>query len=151
MDEPKGSNQKPGAALGATIRERLEELFEAEKVRRGGKAVSNAEVATWMMKNGYGVQRQYLGQLRSGERDQPSLRVIEGLSKFFEVDSSVLLANTDSSDRVKSAALERALADAGVEAFAMRAEGLSGENLRTVTQLVDNLRRMQDLPPIEKD
>ena len=133
----------PGERLNRAFQHRLNELFE--KRQRDGRGATNREVATWMTEHGYAVKEAYLSALRGGHRTSPSLRIIEGLAAYFGVEPKDLL---DTGEDPKKD-LRLALSDHGVEAFAMRAEGLSAENVRAVTQLLDQMRRMQSLPAVE--
>jgi transcriptional regulator with XRE-family HTH domain len=134
----------PGERLSRAFQHRLNELFATRA--RAGRGATNRQVATWMTEHGYAVKEAYLSALRGGHRTSPSLRIIEGLAAYFGVEPKDLL-DTGEDPRKE---LRLALSDHGVEAFALRAEGLSEENVRAVTQLLDQMRRLESLPPVER-
>jgi len=131
--------QDPGGTLG----ERLSSLF-ARASEEQGRHVTHQDAADWMTDHGYAVRRAYITQLVSGKRKSPSERIIEGLAAFFQVPVSVL---GDQADAVRSRErLERALEDSGVQAIALRSEGLSKDSLRAVMSYLDFLRSRDQLP-----
>jgi transcriptional regulator with XRE-family HTH domain len=132
----------PGARTAEVFRRRLNELFA---LGANGRPVTNREVAQWMREHGYAINEAYLSALRGGHRESPSLRVIEGVAAYFGV-SPASLVDPDGQSR---ADLQAVLRDKGVESLALRARGLTPENVKAVTDLVDQIRRMQQLPPIQ--
>ncbi|WP_189115610.1 XRE family transcriptional regulator [Pilimelia terevasa] len=64
---------------------RLNHLFDAVR-RPDGKAFSNDEVAAAVSRrDGVSTSGSYLWYMRRGERDNPKMKVIEGLADFFGV------------------------------------------------------------------
>lgn len=133
----------PGQRLGEAFRLRLNELFAAAE--RRGRRITNREVVLWMSDHGYAIKDAYLSQLRSGRATSPSLKIIEGLSAFFDVDSSTLLS-VDSSP-----VLNDLLEQHGVRSIATRAAGLSQENIDAIARLLDRFREAENLPPVPTD
>jgi len=133
----------PGQRLGEAFRLRLNELFAAAE--RRGKRVTNREVVRWMNEHGYAIKDAYLSQLRSGRAASPSLKIIEGLSAYFGVDSSTFL--TVDSSRMLNDLLEQH----GVRSIATRAAGLSEENIDAIARLLDRFRESENLPPISDE
>ncbi|WP_419703782.1 hypothetical protein [Promicromonospora sp. NFX87] len=133
----------PGQRLGEAFRLRLNELFVAAE--RGGRRVTNREVVRWMNDHGYAIKDAYLSQLRSGRASSPSLKIIEGLSAYFDVDSSALLSVDN------SAVLNDLLDQHGVRSIATRAAGLSQENVDAIARLLDRFREAENLPPVPPD
>lgn len=133
----------PGQRLGEAFRARLNELFAAAE--RRGRRITNREVVLWMNDHGYAIKDAYLSQLRSGRATSPSLKIIEGLSAYFDVDSSRFL----SGDR--SHVLNDLLDQHGVQSIATRAVGLSQENIDAIARLLDRFRESEHLPPVSTD
>ncbi|QJW36894.1 XRE family transcriptional regulator [Cellulosimicrobium protaetiae] len=131
----------PGERTARVFRRRLNELFARG---RGGRPVTNREAAQWMTERGYSINEAYLSALRGGHRSSPSLRVVEGIAAFFHVSTGSLVDPEEDPD----ARLRAALADEGVEQFALRAQGLSPENVRAIIEIVDRVRRLEHLPPV---
>jgi hypothetical protein len=133
----------PGQRLGEAFRLRLNEAFAAAE--RRGKRITNREVVVWMNDHGYAIKDAYLSQLRFGRATSPSLKIIEGLSAYFDVDSSTFLS-ADSSP-----VLNELLDQHGVRAIATRAAGLSQENIDAIARLLDRFREAENLPPVPTD
>lgn len=131
----------PGERTARVFRHRLNELFARG---RGGRPVTNREAAQWMTERGYSINEAYLSALRGGHRSSPSLRVVEGIAAFFGVSTGSLVEPEESPDD----RLRAALADEGVEQFALRAQGLSPENVRAIIEIVDRVRSLEHLPPV---
>jgi len=130
----------PGRRLGEAFRHRLNELFTAAE--RRGRRITNREVVLWMNDHGYVIKDAYLSQLRSGRASSPSLKIIEGLSAYFDVDSSTFLSAGNSPE------LDELLDQHGVRSIATRAAGLSQENVEAIARLLDRFREAENLPPI---
>lgn len=65
---------------------RLNRLFV--NIHPPGRGPSTSqELVRWLERRGSGLSAPYLSQLRTGQRDQPSLEVIELISEFFGVRS----------------------------------------------------------------
>lgn len=133
----------PGQRLGEAFQLRLNEAFAAAE--RRGKRLTNREVVLWMNDHGYAIKDAYLSQLRSGRATSPSLKIIEGLSAYFNVDSSRLLSDD------RSPVLNELLDQHGVRAIATRAAGLSQENIDAIARLLDRFREAENLPPVPTD
>lgn len=135
-------------SIDAQFHGRLVELFEAEEIKRGRK-VTSAEVARWMTAQGYSVERAYVSALRNGTKPTPSWRIIEGLAKYFGVARDYLIGNSEATPMARAAKLEKALADKGVEAVALRAEGLSEESLQLIIAMADRMRAAENLSEVD--
>jgi thiamine monophosphate synthase len=59
------------------------------------------------------------------------------------------IADAESTPLARTAKLEKALADKGVEAFALRAEGLSEESLQLIIAMVDRMRAAENLGDVD--
>ncbi|MBL0886726.1 hypothetical protein [Myceligenerans indicum] len=134
----------PGQRLGELFRSRLNELFAAAE--RRGERLTNREVVRWMSDHGYPIKDAYFSQLRSGRATSPSLKVIEGISAYFGVESSTFL----DVDR-RRAELDDLLEEHGVRSVATRAVGLSDENIDAIARLLDRFREVENLPPIRPE
>jgi transcriptional regulator with XRE-family HTH domain len=132
------------------LAERLNELFRLS--RPGGRPWTNDEVATEIKKSDpeIRVSGAYLSALRNGTRRQPSRDLLAALAKFFGV-SPAYFFHSDQADRIlqQLAALDE-LRQAGVRGVALRAAGLPAESLVAVTAVLDQLRKLQGLPPVDE-
>jgi transcriptional regulator with XRE-family HTH domain len=142
---------------------RLNRLFET--VHPPGRGpYSNEEVAKAIRAQGGDISKQYIAYLRKGERDNPRMRHLEALARFFGVKSAYFFDDDTASETdtklSQLAALRAAgahaddllaLKDAEVTQIAMRAVGLSPRGLRFASALLDQLRLMEGLPPQQPD
>ncbi|NJP89403.1 XRE family transcriptional regulator [Nonomuraea sp. FMUSA5-5] len=127
----------------ATLAEKLEYLFQHFHPRDRGP-YSNDEVAAGIRKQGGPtISGTYIWYLRKGERDNPTIKHIEALAKFFEVPPRYFLE--DDPAITEQLMLLNAMRDADVKAMAMRAVGLSAESLASIREVVDRMRELEDL------
>jgi transcriptional regulator with XRE-family HTH domain len=135
----------------STFAERLDYLFR--HVHPPEKAeYTHEEVAAGVSAAGEeSISATYVWQLRKGHRTNPTLRHIEGLSNFFGVPPSYFL--NPEVERSVNAQLDllASLRDAGVRSLALRAHGLSAAGLAAMQNMVEHLRRMENLPAGEED
>ena len=82
----------------------------------------------------------YLWQLRTGRRDNPTYKVIIGLSQFFGVPPSYFFDDTTA----LPAEVVTALADDVVRDIALRAAGLSERSLAVIAQTVRMARERDE-------
>ena len=134
---------EPGAQASRQFRARLNELFEHHR-QANGRKLRNVEVARWLTSHGYEASESHIGNLRNYDGLLPSLRLVEGLAAFFEVPLSSML-----SEQETETALRQLMADAGVVSFALRAQGLSADSLVAISKVLDGLRAVENLPPVD--
>ncbi|MBX6766697.1 MAG: helix-turn-helix transcriptional regulator [Actinomadura rubrobrunea] len=128
---------------------RLDGLFRTS--RPGGRRWTNDEVAAELKKINpdLRVSGAYLSALRTGKRTRPSPELLAALAKFFGV-SPAYFFDSEHADRVDAQlALLDELHQAGVRSIAARAVGLPAESLETVRVLLDQIRKLHGLPPME--
>jgi transcriptional regulator with XRE-family HTH domain len=125
---------------------------------------SNKEVAQWFVKNGQPgeptISVNYLAMLRSGERDNPTVRHLRALARFFEVPAEYFLEDSDDSAAVHDdLKMVAAMRDADVREIAARAMELDPSMRQWLRDTVAGLpaastsarrrRRFQAPPPGE--
>ncbi|MEV0614701.1 XRE family transcriptional regulator [Nonomuraea sp. NPDC050404] len=127
-----------------TLAEKLEFLFQT--VHPPGRGpYSNDEVAAGLKdRGGPTISGTYIWYLRKGERDNPTIKHIEALARFFGVPSQYFLE--DDPALMEQLKLLNAFKDAGVKSMAMRAAGLSAESLASIREVVERMRELEDLP-----
>jgi transcriptional regulator with XRE-family HTH domain len=133
------------------LADRLNQLFSGS--RPGGRSWTNDEVAT-QIKNAnpaVKVSGAYLSALRVGKRRQPSHELLVELARFFGVSPGYFF-DSGHADRVTQqlAALDE-LRQAGVRGVALRAAGLPPDSLAVVTAVLDQMRKLQGLPPVDEE
>ncbi len=127
-----------------TLAEKLNYLFATIRPSGEEREYTNAEVA-----QATGVSGSYIGYLRKGARDNPTVDAVQALARHFGVRPSYLV--DDELDDAQLAAVEaqlrlsRVLARPGIEALAMRAAEaeLSPEALDAVAAMIEQVQRLE--------
>ncbi|BFU47387.1 helix-turn-helix domain-containing protein [Krasilnikovia sp. MM14-A1004] len=138
-----------GEAVDASpLAQRLDQLFRMS--RPDARRWTNNEVAEELRSKhpSLRVSGAYLSALRNGKRVNPSPELLVALADFFGVAPGYFL-DQEHSDRVTTQlAMLESLRDAGVRGIAMRAIGLPSESLEAITTVLDQVRKLQGLPPV---
>lgn len=141
----------PGDRGGSMLADRLDELFTLSRPQ--GRQWTNSEVAAEIRKADpdIKVSGAYLSALRSGARKNPSRVLLEALAGFFGV-SPAYFFDSAHADRVNQqlAALDE-IRQAGVRSIALRAIGLPAESLSAMAAVLDQMRKLQGLPPVREE
>lgn len=137
-EEPGGEEVQP---LDSFAR-RLDFLFRTVHPR-GRRPYSNEHVAESLAREqGIDISANYIWMLRSGRRNNPRVRHVEGLARFFGVAPGSLL-DTVEAERVRTQLRAfRDLADNGTSHLAMRAASVDERTLQAIHSL---LAQVQDL------
>jgi transcriptional regulator with XRE-family HTH domain len=124
---------------------KIDHLFRT--VRPRDREFSYEEVAAAVREaGGPTISGTYIAMLRKGVRDNPTLRHLEALARFFGVPAAYF-HDEEVTRRIDSELeLLVALRDAGVKSIALRAAGLSPEGLAAIRGMVDHVRRVEGLP-----
>lgn len=94
----------------------------------------------------YEITHSYISLLRSGERDNPTMKHLEALAGFFGVPVSYFFTDDEAAGRIEQQReLLAAMADVGVREVAFRAAGLSPESLETIAEVLRQVRRLEGL------
>ena len=133
-----------GTAGRKSLAEKIDTLFRT--VRRPNRDMfSNDEVATACREaTGESFSATYLWQLRTGRRDNPTMRHLEALAQFFEVPVAYFFDDDQSSAIARELELLGVLRDAGVRNVALRALTLSPEGIDTLNDMIDVLVRREE-------
>jgi transcriptional regulator with XRE-family HTH domain len=133
--------KKPAAK---TLAEKINHLFTV--VHPPGREYTHEQVATAIEESGGPtISATYLWQLRTGKRDNPTMRHLEALSGFFGVPPSYFF-DEDTATRVDDQLeLLVALRDDHVRQVAVLANGLSAETLETITTMLERARQLEGL------
>ncbi|MEU3501958.1 hypothetical protein ABZ726_14710 [Streptomyces hundungensis] len=128
--------------------QRLTELIHAfypNEQQRPGYARLAREISA---ATGGSISGTYLWELASGKKRNITLEQLDVLAQFFGVPPEYFL-NEEVSQRVKAQlALATALRDTKVRNLAMRASGLSPAALDSLLTIVNETRKVQNLPEI---
>lgn len=140
-----------GAPAGRSLAERLEYLFRTVR-ERDRRAYSNEEVAAAILRDqGVKISASYLWYLRTGQRDNPTMKHLQALATFFGVPAAYFVdADTAAQVQAELGAL-RAMRDARVRDLALRADGLSDRSLQTIMDMISRVRQLEGLSPATED
>lgn len=92
------------------------------------------------------VSATYVWLLRTGQRDNPTLRHLLALAKFFGVPPVYFLPDQTTQERELPAEVVAALTDDNIRNLALRAAGLSDRSLQAISNMVDSARSVEGLP-----
>jgi ESX-1-secreted protein regulator len=92
------------------------------------------------------VSGTYLWLLRTGQRDNPTMRHLIALARFFGVSPTYFFPDDAMQQAAVPAALATALRDDKMREMALRAAGLSDRSLRAITEMIRNARAVEGLP-----
>lgn len=127
---------------------KLNKLFEVMR-KAGTPPLSNAAAAAAITrKTGVAISPAYLWQLRSGMKTNPTVTHLRAIADFFGLPASYLIDRTTDPAIDAQLDLLQALRDNGVRDLAARASGLTPQAIRSLAAMVDEVRKLQDLPPI---
>ena len=132
-----------------TMADKLDRLFKT--VRPGGREYSYEEVATKIRATGVMISHTYVWQLRKGHRDNPTIRHIEALARFFGVSPVYFLDDEAARQIDEQLELLAALSDKSVRQVALRVAGLSAPSLEAINGIIEHARRIDRLTEPEDD
>lgn len=133
-----------------SLAEKLEYLFRTVR-EPGRREYSNEEVATAIARDqGETISASYIWYLRTGQRDNPTLKHLTALATFFGVPAAYFFDEKVRDEVEGELALVNALKDAGIRDVALRAAGLSAESLGTIGEVINRVRQLEGLPPREE-
>jgi transcriptional regulator with XRE-family HTH domain len=133
------------ATAGESLRslaQRLDHLFRTVR-KPDGKEYSLREVADAITEAGDSISHAYVGQLRSGEKDDPRMSHLRGLASFFGVPVTYFFDEDRAAEVDRDLEVLLALKDGGVRVIAQQARGLSTGNQDVVLQIIKQLARAQ--------
>lgn len=141
QDQP---GEEAAAAPLDTFARRLDYLFRTVHPQ-GQRPYSYDHVAEAITRDqGIEVSANYIWMLRSGRRDNPTLRHLEGLARFFGV-SPAFLSDPEEAERVRSQLDKLSdLAASGVQHVALRGGNVDENTLDVIHSLLDRVRDLTD-------
>jgi len=134
-----------GSAVQPPIAQRLDHLFRTVR-GRDGREYTYEEVAAALRANGVRASHTYVWQLRTGQSDNPGIKVLHGLAEFFGVPTAYFTDRGTADDVDRQLQLIAVMRDNGVRKLALRAFGLSSDTLAAITQLISQARKLEGLP-----
>jgi transcriptional regulator with XRE-family HTH domain len=127
--------------------ERIDRLFRTVHPKDRGP-YTPAEVADAINQAGADkvVSGTYLWLLRTGQRDNPTMKHLIAISRFFGVPPSYFFPDDVMQQDAVPAELAAALSDDKVREMALRAAGLSDRSLKAITDMIESARTVEGLP-----
>lgn len=115
------------------------------------KAYTNDDVAAAINSAGSEttISATYLWMLRKGQRDNPTLKHVDALAKFFGVPPAYFFDETVTESVASEIRTIAALRDLDVERVALRAVGLSTRSLDSLVDIIDRIRELEGLQNVE--
>ncbi|MEE4493059.1 helix-turn-helix domain-containing protein [Streptomyces sp. BE230] len=133
----------------SSLADKVNHLFTTV-VPAGRGPYSTEEVARFITDDGIPISGSYIWLLRKGQRSNPTLRHITALSKFFGVPPAYFFDDEVTTHVDSILKLASALRDRNVRRLALRVSGLSAATLEALLTLVNEVRRIHNLPPDEQ-
>ncbi|MFI9504880.1 helix-turn-helix domain-containing protein [Nocardia sp. NPDC052566] len=139
-----------GPERSASLAERIDLLFRLS--RPAGRFWTNDEVAVEVKRIDPSVRASgaYLSALRNGKRTNPSQSLLSAVCRFFGVPDTYLTDQQAAGSISQQLAVLDTARRTGVHAIALRAVGLNDESLATVAAVLDHIRELQGLPPVDE-
>jgi len=91
------------------------------------------------------VSGTYLWLLRTGQRDNPTMKHIIAIARFFEVPPTYFFPDDAMQQGAAPAEVVAALSDDNVREMALRATGLSSRSLKAITDMINSARAVEGL------
>jgi transcriptional regulator with XRE-family HTH domain len=127
-----------------TLAEKIDRLFRA--VHPADREYTHEEVASAIRKDGGPtISATYLWQLRKGQRNNPTMRHLEALSKFFGVPPAYFFDDEVSAQIDSELSLLASMRDISVRQVALRASGLSQESIQAIVDMIERVRELEGL------
>lgn len=138
--------QEEAGPDGGAFAAKLDRLFRTVRPGGGSREFSYREVARAIEQRGdVTISASYLHQLRSGLKDNPTIKHLEAIASFFGVPASYFLDEQIAAEVGAELKLLSAMRDVGVRDVAMRAHGLSKESLSVVADMIERTRELEGL------
>jgi transcriptional regulator with XRE-family HTH domain len=128
-----------------TLAERIDHLFRTQPSPRGREYTYREVAAAVSGQDGTTFSPAYLWQLRTGVKDNPTMRHLEALARFFQVSPSYFFDDEltefpDTHVRLLAASRSETL-----HQMAVTLPGLSDDSLNALLNLACRLRQLEGL------
>lgn len=129
------------ALVQGTLADRINFLFAAVPPPGGSRPEYTAlHVIEWLNERGHPLSPAHLSELRRGIKDNPSMRVLQGLATFFEVRVGFLHGDFDAvRDVLAELRLRKAMRDNQVADIAARVAGLDPTHRHLVLEFISDV------------
>jgi transcriptional regulator with XRE-family HTH domain len=129
------------------LAERLDHLFRTVHPKDRGP-FTPAEVAEAINEaaDEKVVSGTYLWLLRTGQRDNPTMKHLVAIARFFGIPPTYFFPDDIVQQNAVPAEVTAALSDDKVREVALRAAGLSDRSLKAITDMINSARTVEGLP-----
>ncbi|MFD5030243.1 helix-turn-helix domain-containing protein [Streptomyces sp. NPDC058405] len=128
-----------------TLAQKLDHLFTTVHPKSRGP-YSYEEVASGIERaGGPTISASYIWSLRTGKKDNPTMKHLEALAGFFGVSPSYFFSEESSERITAELSLLASMRDNQVRSVALRASGLSAETLETIQGFIERARELEGL------
>ena len=143
-----GTRANDAAQNSSDLAGKLNKLFEIMRSPSEPLLSNVAAAEAITEETGVSISAAYMWQLRNGLKSNPTVQHLRAIAEFFGVPASYLI-DRDTDPKIDAQlGLLQALRDSGVRDLALRASGLTPEAITSLATMVDEARKLQDLPPI---
>ena len=132
--------------MSATLAERIDHLFRNQLSPRGREYTYREVAAAVTGQDGTTFSPAYLWQLRTGAKDNPTMRHLEALARFFQVSPSYFFDEELTDFPETDVRLLAASRSETLHQMAVTLLGLSDESLNAILNLACRLRKLEGLP-----
>ena len=131
------------AAPNASLGQRIQALYD--RAKRDGRKVNDYRVAREIEERygDVGLSRAYMHQLRTGERDNPTKKVLEALAGYFEVPVAYFLEDTAAERIAEQLDTLHRLKNSHLMDLAGRLSSLSPSSQQAVTAMIDQFSALE--------
>jgi transcriptional regulator with XRE-family HTH domain len=138
------TGQTDGTTSQRTLADKINHLFASVRPGSGEREYTGREVVAAVRAAGTDLSASHLSELRRGVKSNPTMRVLEGLARFFDVRVAYFLDDPQIADEVESEIeLRKAMNDTEVRDIAARAAGLDPAQRGAMNRLLADLLREQ--------
>jgi transcriptional regulator with XRE-family HTH domain len=129
-----------------TLADKLDYLFRTVRPKgRGEYTYREVAQAINDAPDGTTISASYLWQLRRGDKDNPTIKHIEALAKFFGVPASYFLDDETTGQIAEQLELLAAIRDNDVREIALRVSDLSDAAMHMIRNVIENTRQIEGL------
>lgn len=143
-----GNNPEDNAS---ELSAKLNRLFDVMRKQSESPMSNPAAAAAITQQTGVSISATYLWQLRTGAKTNPTLQHLQAIAEFFGVSAYYLIEPGSHPHIDAQLNLIQALRDSGVRGLAMRAQGLTAESINSLAAMADQIRQLEQLPPVVDD
>lgn len=142
--EETSSSKAEVSSSPSTLAEKLDLLFRSIP-KEDGELYTNESAAAALSDRGIKVTGQHLWHLRSGRRDNPSFRLLEGIARLFGVPIAYFSDTETERQVAEELELLAAVRQTGVKSLLARTQGVSPANVERVSEILEQIRQMEGL------